>query len=94
MRPWTFLEMLFRIDDVVLDDVIAKDDANLFAFHKRLGQTQGVGDAAFAFLVGVMDRCRPKFLPFESNRKKSPEFCPPVTTMMSRMPASTSVWIG
>ena len=41
--------------DVALDDVVAQDDADLLAVGEVLGQRQGVGDAAFAFLVGVVD---------------------------------------
>src|SRR5262249_30541935 len=42
-------------DDVVLDDIIAQDNADFFALNKGFGEAERVGDAAFAFLVGVMD---------------------------------------
>src|ERR1019366_3060917 len=41
--------------DVALDDVIAQHHANLLPVGEVLGQRQGVGDTAFAFLVGVVD---------------------------------------
>ena len=41
--------------DVALDDVVAQHHADLLAVGEMFGQRQGVGDAAFAFLVGVVD---------------------------------------
>ena len=77
-----FLEGFLGSDDVVLDDVIAKDDANLLAFDEGLGEPKRVRDAAFAFLISVMNAMQIEVLPIG------------VTMMMSFMPASTSVWIG
>ena len=46
-----------RGEDVALDDVVAQDHADLVAVGEVFGQRQGVGDAAFAFLVGVVQMC-------------------------------------
>ncbi len=48
-------ETVRRVPDIALDDVVAEDHADLVAVGEVLGQPQGVGDAAFAFLVGVVD---------------------------------------
>src|SRR5690349_20969878 len=50
-----FFESFLGGDDVVFDDVVAEDDADFFTFDKRFGKTKSIGDAAFAFLIGVMD---------------------------------------
>ena len=48
-------EAVGRLPDVALDDVVAQHDADLLAVGEMFGQRQSVGDAAFAFLVGVVD---------------------------------------
>ena len=40
---------------LLLDDVVAQDDADLLPVGEMFGQRQRVGDAALAFLVGVVD---------------------------------------
>ena len=49
-------------DDVVFDDVVAENDANLFPFDEGLGEPKRVGDAAFAFLVGVVNAMKIEIL--------------------------------
>ena len=56
------LEALSRLADVVLDDVVAQNNAQLVTVGEVLGQAQGIGDTAFAFLVGVVDVLEPKIL--------------------------------
>ena len=48
--------------DAALDDVVAQNHADLLAVGEVLGQRQGVGDAAFALLVGVVDMVQPELL--------------------------------
>ena len=48
-------ETVGRRQDVALDDVVAQHHADLLPVGEVLGQRQGVGDTAFAFLVGVVD---------------------------------------
>ena len=38
--------------DVAFDDVVAEDDGNFSAVGEVFGESESVGDAAFAFLVG------------------------------------------
>ena len=49
------LEGFLGGEDIAFDEVVAEDDADSVAVDEMLGQAQGVGDAAFAFLVGVVD---------------------------------------
>ena len=48
-------EAVGRLADAAFDDVVAQHDADLLAVGEVLGQRQRVGDAAFAFLIGVVD---------------------------------------
>jgi len=80
--------------DVFLDDVVAEDDADVLAIGEMFAEIESVGNPPFALLIGVGDVLRPKCLPLARRRRKSPEFFPPVTTMMSVIPASTRVWMG
>ena len=48
--------------DVALDDVVAQNHADLLAVGEMLRQRQRVGNAAFAFLVGVVDVFQPELL--------------------------------
>ncbi len=41
--------------DISFYDVVAQDDADLLAIGEMFAETERVGDAAFAFLVGVVD---------------------------------------
>ena len=41
--------------NAAFDDVVAQNHADLLAVSKVLGQGQGFGNAAFAFLVGVIN---------------------------------------
>ena len=50
------------IANVAFDDVVAQHHANVVALGPRLGQTQRVGDAAFAFLVGEAELLQPELL--------------------------------
>jgi len=64
------LEGFFRSDDVVLDDVVAENDANLFAVDERLCEPERVCDAAFAFLVGVVNAVQVKILAIGEETKE------------------------
>src|SRR5207237_10156060 len=56
VRSGSLLRKMIRgADDVVLDDVVAQNDADLLAFNERFSKTQRVRDSAFSFLVGVMN---------------------------------------
>ena len=46
----------------------------LLAVGEVLGEAERLGDAAFAFLVGVIEVLSPNCLPLPSSRRKSPEF--------------------
>ena len=48
-------EFVGRLADAAFDDVVAQNDADLLAIGEMFGQRQRVGDAAFAFLIGVID---------------------------------------
>ena len=76
---------------VALDDIIAEHDADRLARGEMLDQRKRVGDAAFAFLISVIEVLEAERLPLPSSFKKSPAEFPPVTIMMSVMPALTSV---
>ena len=49
--------------DAAFDDVVAQYHADLVAVGEMFGQIQGVGDSAFALLVGVVDVLEPELLP-------------------------------
>ena len=53
-------ETIGRRQNVPLDDVIAQHHANLLPVGEVLGERQGVRNAAFAFLVGVVDVFQPE----------------------------------
>ena len=57
-----FLEGLFRGDDVVFDNVVAQNHANLFALDERFGESERVGNAPFAFLIRVVNAMKVKVL--------------------------------
>ena len=57
-------------------------------------QRKRVGNAAFAFLIGVVQMLQAEFLAVAEQPQKVARELPPVTIMMSVMPALTSVWIG
>ena len=48
--------------DGFFEDVVAQDHADLVAVGEVLGQRERVGDAAFAFLVGVVQMLESEFL--------------------------------
>jgi len=89
VRPLAAFRRRAQVDDVVFDEIVPKDDADFFALNKRFSKPKGVGYPSFAFLIRVMNAVEIEILPFDRRRKKSPEFWPPVTTIMSFMPAST-----
>ena len=47
---------------VAFDDVVTEDDADLAAIGEVLGEFEGVGDPAFAFLVAVAERAQAQVL--------------------------------
>ena len=53
-------ETLGRRQNVSLDDVVAEHDADLVSVGEVFGERQSVRDAAFAFLVGVVDVFQPE----------------------------------
>ena len=55
-------ELLHVRGDVLFEDVVAEDDDDLVLAGEDAGQAQGVGDAAFAFLVGVVDKAQAEVL--------------------------------
>ena len=57
------LEIIHRLADVAFDDVVAQNHADLLAVGEMFGQRQGVGDAAFAFLIGIIQMLQPEFPP-------------------------------
>ena len=54
-------KILDRLADVAFDDVVAQDDADALAVGEMFGQRQRVGDAAFAFLIGVVQMLQAEF---------------------------------
>jgi len=50
-----FAEGVDGLGDVTFDDVVAEDDGDLAAVGEVFGETESVGDAAFAFLVGEVE---------------------------------------
>ena len=47
-------EILNRLADVVLDNVVAKDHADRLSSRKILRQAECVGNPSFSFLIGVV----------------------------------------
>ncbi len=90
-RPMPACELIGSAANVVFDDVIAQNHTDLLAVGEVLTQAQRIGDSAFAFLVSVVDVLEAEFLAIGQQAQEIAEFLPPVTIMMSRMPASTSV---
>ncbi len=56
------LELRGSVADVALDDVVAQHHADFVAAGPGLGQTQRVGDAGLAFLVGEAQLPQPELL--------------------------------
>src|SRR5580698_3629550 len=56
------LKIFRHVPDTALDDIVAQDDADAAAIGEMLGQAQGVRDAAFAFLIGVVQMLQAEFL--------------------------------
>ena len=40
--------------DVALDNIVAQDHTYQLTVYKVFGQSQGVGDAALSFLIGII----------------------------------------
>src|SRR5271170_50758 len=56
--------------DVVFNDVVAKNNANLLTFHEGLRQAKRIGDAAFALLIGVVDATKIEVLTVRKEAEK------------------------
>jgi hypothetical protein len=56
------LERFDCVGDRLLQNVIAQDHADLVTVREVLGQRQRVGDAAFTFLIGVIQIFQSEFL--------------------------------
>jgi len=63
-------ECFFGRDDVVFDQIVAKDHADFFVLDERFGKTESVGDATLSFLVGVVYSLEAKFSPVSKKAKK------------------------
>ena len=53
-------EVGYSLANVVFDNIVAQDHANGLAVCEMFGQRQSVGDAAFPFLVGVVQMLQSK----------------------------------
>ncbi len=80
--------------DAFFNDVVAQNDADFVPVGEVLRKGERVGDAAFAFLVGIVDVLEAKLLAVREQAQEVAEFRPPVTSNISVTPASTSVRIG
>src|SRR5579884_46875 len=56
--------------NVVLDDVVAKENANTVAFGEMFGQTQRVSDSTLAFLIGVIQALEPEIFSIREQTKE------------------------
>ena len=54
----------------LFDDIVAKHDGNFVPIGKKFGQTQGRGNTALAFLVGVVEVPQTEVLPVTQQTQK------------------------
>ena len=80
--------------DVVLDDVVAENHADRSSFGEVFAELERVGDAALTFLIGVVDVFEAEVAAVSQQAQKIAGGVPPVTIMMSLMPALHSVSSG
>ena len=64
------LEVLHGLADIVFNNVVAEDDADRLAGGEILRQTQGFGNAAFAFLIGIIQMLQPKIAAVSQQAEK------------------------
>src|SRR5215469_6954562 len=57
-------------DDVVFDQIVAKDHADFVVFDERFSQAERVGDATLSFLVSVVNSLEAKFSPVSQEAQK------------------------
>ena len=84
-----------RLANTALDNVVAKDDADLLPVGKMLCQRQGIGDSALALLIGVVDVDSDRTVCHSPEAAESPRHsCPRSRSKFRELPASTRVWMG
>ena len=64
-------EAVGRLADAAFDNVVAQDDADLLPIGEMFGQRQRVRDAAFAFLIGVVDVLESEMLAIRQEFEKT-----------------------
>src|SRR5215469_8076875 len=63
-------ECFFGRDDVVFDQIVAKDHADFLVLHEGFSKTERIGDATLSFLVGVVNSLEAKFSPVSQEMQK------------------------
>ncbi len=82
------------VADVILNDVVAKNDADRIASGEIFRQAQRFGDSAFAFLVGVIQMLQAEIASIAEQAQKISGIFAAGYQQNLFMPALTSVWIG
>lgn len=89
--PLLPFKSLRRMADILFDNIVPQDNADLSIIGEIFGRLESVGDSAFPFLISIIDVLEAKFLAIPEEPQKITGVVPPLTLNMSRIPGIPQV---